>query len=153
MATSKKRKAFRYGLALMFILSFTFFGMSAYFYMAVKTKAVPIKTISPALFQIDIYHHLAWTLIRDKQGQYEIGKELIRKGIFDVSYNLEGKRLIKDLAQDDHAPSQVLHADILMAHYATTAEREKALSYYERAALSGYEPAFERLAKLSTSQK
>ncbi len=153
MAISTARRNFRIMLGIMLIMSFSFAAVSSYFYISVKQRKISIVEITPALFQIDIYSHYAKSVFQDQEGKYKTANTLYQKGFFSNQYRLAGMDMIKTLADDGHAPSQVFQGDILLYLGQGPNDVEEAKSYYQAAAKQNYHPAYEKLSKLKHIDK
>ena len=151
MAISRARRNFRIFLGVLLLLSFGFFSASAYLYVNVKQKNIRLSEVAPTLFTIDVYHYYARSYINSHDGQHKIAKKLYSKGLASNIYTNAGYDMMKSLAVAGHAPSQVFHADVLMA-YGDENEKKKAKDYYVEAAAQGYTPAIEKLAFLNNQE-
>ncbi len=145
MAISRARLNFRIFLGILLVLSFGFFSISAYYYMSVKKRSISITSITPTLFQLDIYQHYARAYFQNKDEQHIIANSLYNKGFFAQSYRMAGADMMEDLADSGHAPSQVVHADIVLRDNNIDDREAIAKSYYEAAANQDYPLAVSRL--------
>lgn len=141
---SQNRKRFRKGLYSLAILSFVFFvfavtlkvNRSAHWYVA--------KNYGESVFALDILQQKVMAHWRSTEEQHHAARKLINNSIFSKQYGNAGMDMMKDLADDGHAPSQMVYADVLMLK-PSDENRAKADYYYKLAAAENYGPAIEHL--------
>ena len=149
MAVSKARKRFRIFLGCTLALSLAFFATAAYVRVNIKQKNISYDDVRPTLFRIDVYQHQAKAMISNDDEKLKIGKSLFQKRIFSDIYYYAGLEMIENLAEKGHAPSQTIHADILLNGFnQNDGTKTVAVYFYNKAADQGYRPAQERLASL-----
>lgn len=153
MAISRTRRIFRITLGFLLVLSFSFFSFAAYIYVSVKQRQISLREISPALFTIDVYQHQIYASLQSQDEQLKIAQALYQKGFFSKIYSDSAKEMISSLAESGHAPSQKVHADIIMSKYdISEQDKQIAMNYYTQSADQGYVQAQEKLALLKQTQ-
>lgn len=141
---SQNRKRFRKGLYSLAILSFIFFvfavtlkvNRSAHWYVA--------KNYGESVFAFDILQQKIMAHWRTTEEQHLAAKTLINNSVFSRQYANAGMNMMKDLADDGHAPSQMIYANVLMLK-PSDENRAAADHYYNLAAAENYGPAIEHL--------
>jgi TPR repeat protein len=146
---STPRKIFRGGLLALAMLSFAFFTAIVVFRVHPGTKDF-LKDNIEYIFAADVVQHKALALTKDEDGKFKIATSLIQKGFFSPQYEQAGLDMLKELADKGHAPSQTVHANILL-FIDTAGHKHQAEFYYTQAARQGYEPARDKLAELYPS--
>ncbi len=128
-------------------LSMSFFAVSAYYTVAVKSKIIKIETISPTLYAIDIFTYKAKAAISDEDERHRIARQLYSNGLYDNLYFYAGFDLMTQLADEGHAPSMLFQANVLL-HRPQLDTENKAVAYYMDAAKQGHTAAREGFQKV-----
>ncbi len=131
------------------MMSFLFFVAIVIFRVHPGTKGF-LKENIEYIFAADVVQHKALALTKDEDGKFKIATSLIQKGFFSPQYEQAGLTMLKKLADKGHAPSQTIHANILLL-LDTAGHRHQAEYYYTQAARQGYEPAQDKLTELYPS--
>ena len=143
---STPRKIFRGCLLIVAFLSFLFFTAIVAFRVNPDARHFLMDN-TEYVFTVDILQHKALSLTKDIDGKFDIAVSLIRKGFFSPQYTQAGAHMLKKLADQGHAPSQTVHANLLLLNnYAE--HKNVAEHYYTLAAGKGYKPAQEKLAEI-----
>ena len=141
---SKNRKRFRrvlYGLAF---LSFVFFTCVVSLRMNRSAHWHVVRNYSEELFAFDVWQHQVRASMQDINARHATASSLLQKGFFSNQYAVAGTDMMKELADDGYAPSQIVYGDILL-NSRDEKDRAKARYYYNLAAAESYPLAFERL--------
>lgn len=149
-----KKRFYRYGrrgLLILMGVSFVFFATIVTLRVNRDAQRYVIRNYSTELFQFDVIAHKTKARFSDTEGQHKVAQSLIVKGFYSPIYYRAGTKMMKDLADQGYAPSQVSYGDALLREerfYQSATLKPR--YYYTLAAQQDYAPAYLRLAELDS---
>lgn len=143
---SKPRKTFRVTLLLLLLFSVGFCATMITLRVNKQMHWYVVKNYQDEIFTADVYGQNLIAMFQDDREKFQTASLLLQKNFFSPIYGKAGVLMMRDLADDGHAPAQTLYGDLLLHSPYLADHKEQAKHYYSLAAAQNYLPAKHKLA-------